>query len=385
MPDDEVQGGSTFEPEETSMLRDRLARDVSGMRTARSVADRLAAIVDGSDDAIYSKDVEAVVDSWNPGAERLYGYSAEEAIGRHVSFIVPPDLKGEEMTILGRILTGERVRHYETRRLTKSGDQVEVSITVSPVHDGTRIVGASVIARDVSDRRRLEELQHRLERTDFIARAVHELRTPLTTLVGFADILARREDLPPERRRELSETVARQGEQMNVLLKDLLDLSYVESGRYEMSFEWVPLADVMSRVLETLPPPAGKEIRVDVPDEAVVVGDPMRIGQVLINLVNNAYKYGGDHVSVVARPAAGRVAVDVSDDGPGIPETLRGTLFEPFTRGHRDVPGSGLGLAITARLVEAHGGTIVLGEETDGCRFVVELPRAGDRIDAGTT
>ena len=355
-----------------------IARDVSGIRATRTLSDRLAAIVDGTDDAIYSKDVNAVVDSWNRGAERLYGYSATEAIGRHVSFIVPPDLKGEETSILHRILAEERIEHHETTRLTKAGELVDVSITVSPVYDGEKVVGASVIARDVSDRRRLEDLQRRVDRTDFIARAVHDLRTPLTTLVGFAEILARRENLSPERRREIADTIARQGDQVNALLGDLLDLSYVESGRYEMSLERVALADVMTRVLETVRPPAGKEIDVEVPDDAVVIGDPSRIGQILVNLVSNAFKYGGDHVRVIARPTEARVTLEVSDDGRGVPETVRDTLFEPFTRGHTGVPGTGLGLAITSRLIAAHGGTIELVDDGPGCRFVIDLPGARD-------
>jgi signal transduction histidine kinase len=295
-----------------------------------------------------------------------------------VSFIVPPDLKGEETTILHRILAEERIEHHETTRLTKTGDLVDVSITVSPVYDGGKVVGASVIARDVSDRRRLEDLQRRVDRTDFIARAVHDLRTPLTTLVGFAEILARRENLSPERRREIADTIARQGDQVNALLGDLLDLSYVESGRYEMSLERVALADVMARVLETVRRPAGKEIDVEVPDDAVVIGDPSRIGQILVNLVSNAFKYGGDHVRVIARSTGGRVTLEVTDDGRGVPEAVRDTLFEPFTRGHTDVPGTGLGLAITARLIAAHGGSIELDAEVPGCRFVIDLPGARD-------
>jgi signal transduction histidine kinase len=230
----------------------------------------------------------------------------------------------------------------------------------------------------VSDRRRLEDLQRRVDRTDFIARAVHDLRTPLTTLVGFAEILARRENLSPERRREIADTIARQGDQVNALLGDLLDLSYVESGRYEMSLERVALADVMARVLETVRRPAGKEIDVEVPDDAVVIGDPSRIGQILVNLVSNAFKYGGDHVRVIARSTGGRVTLEVTDDGRGVPEAVRDTLFEPFTRGHTDVPGTGLGLAITARLIAAHGGSIELDAEVPGCRFVIDLPGARD-------
>ena len=119
--------------------------------------DLLAALVQSSNDAIYSKDQDALLTSWNPAAERLYGYRAEEVIGRPISILIPDDRRGEELDILGRILEGDRVQHFETKRLRKDGTIVEVSVSVSPVHDSSgRVVEAAVIARDISDRKRAE-------------------------------------------------------------------------------------------------------------------------------------------------------------------------------------------------------------------------------------
>jgi PAS domain S-box-containing protein len=125
---------------------------------SRDAVDALAAIVRSSDDAIYSKDADAVITSWNPAAERLYGYTPEEAIGRPISMLVPKDRAGEELDILRQILAGNRVEHYETRRVRKDGSEVEVSVSVSPVHnaDGD-VVEAAVIARDISEKKRIEQ------------------------------------------------------------------------------------------------------------------------------------------------------------------------------------------------------------------------------------
>ena len=149
-----------------------------GIQLARDVADAYAAIVLSSDDAIYSKDRKGLITTWNPAAVRLYGYSVDEACGSHISLIVPPERKGEEMEILNRILDGERIEHFETTRLRKDGERVEVSISVSPVHDAeANIVEASVIARDVTARKALEaELaQTREQQTIFRRKQALEL------------------------------------------------------------------------------------------------------------------------------------------------------------------------------------------------------------------
>lgn len=124
----------------------------------RDVADAYATIVQSSDDAIYSKDRDGKITTWNPGAVRLYGYDVDEACGRNISLIIPPERKGEETDILARILAGEKLDHYETQRVHKDGDLVDVSISVSPIHDkGGRIVETSVIARDITEQKRLRE------------------------------------------------------------------------------------------------------------------------------------------------------------------------------------------------------------------------------------
>ena len=146
---------------------------------------RLAAIVESSDDAILSKTLDGTIQTWNSGAERLFGYAASEAVGRHITLIIPPDRHEEEIEIIARIGAGERVDHFETVRVAKDGTQIDISLTVSPIHDGSgRIVGRSKVARDISERRQIEaSLREAAVRKDeFIALLAHELRNPLAPL-----------------------------------------------------------------------------------------------------------------------------------------------------------------------------------------------------------
>ena len=167
----------------------------------------LAAIVDSSDDAIVSKTLDGIITSWNRGAEKIFGYSAEEAIGRHITLIIPTERHGEENEVLTRVRRGEKLDHFETIRRAKDGREVHISLTVSPVRDASgRIIGASKVARDITERKRAEEERERLaslERSarrsaeeanrlkdDFLATVSHELRNPLNSIVGWAGLLS---------------------------------------------------------------------------------------------------------------------------------------------------------------------------------------------------
>ncbi|HEY7516645.1 MAG TPA: PAS domain S-box protein, partial [Methylomirabilota bacterium] len=176
----------------------KIARDISERRRAEIAQARLAAIVASSDDVIVSKTLDGIITSWNPTAERVFGWTATEAIGQHITLIIPPERRPEEDDVLARIRRGERVDHFETVRVTKDGRRIDLSITVSPLRDGAgRVVGASKIARDISDRRRLEEERASLlaseraarqhaealsrAKDELLATVSHELRTPLNS------------------------------------------------------------------------------------------------------------------------------------------------------------------------------------------------------------
>jgi two-component sensor histidine kinase len=212
----------------------------------------------------------------------------------------------------------------------------------------------------------------------FIANAAHEFRTPLTVLSGLASTLsARRHELDDAQVTECLDAMERHGERARLLANNLLDLAKAERGNLDVHLEDVALADLVAAVHEAVPPPGGKRIFTAVDDDLVIRTDPMRFEQVLINLVSNAYRYGGPTVEVGAEvDTSGRVVLWVSDDGPGVPADLVDHLFEPFARGpHTNGEGSGLGLAITRRLVEALGGKVSYEPgRPRGSRFVVTLP-----------
>ncbi len=169
-------------------------RDVSQRRLSEAVSARLAAIIESSDDAIIGKDLDGVITSWNAGAERLYGYTAREVVGRKVTLLMPSDRRNEESEILLRLRRGERVDHFESVRITKDGRSIDVSLKISPIRDGSgRIVGASKIARDITERKRLEqERRQRLDelaetnrrKDEFLAMLAHELRNPLAAIIN---------------------------------------------------------------------------------------------------------------------------------------------------------------------------------------------------------
>ena len=363
-----------------------MSEEVEASR-ARASSDRapevqsiLAAIVDSSDDAIYSKDSDARVTSWNKSAERLYGYTEAEAVGRDIAFLIPQDRRGEERVILGRILRGESIDHFETQRQAKDGSIVDVSLAISPVTNSSgEIVGASVIGRDIRDRKRQEALEREVEKRDFIARAAHELKSPLTTIAGMAQILQASEDsLAPEDKDKVFSSLIRQSERANRLIVDLLELARLESGQVEMEIAAVDLREVVAGSIEAADVLDKLSIENEVAEGLRVSADAFRLEEVFVNLFSNSAKYGASKVTTSAMADVTVIRVTVTDDGPGVPEELSDELFEPFTRAAgATVAGSGLGLSIARRLCESMGGDIRYEpSEPNGAAFVITLRAA---------
>jgi PAS domain S-box-containing protein len=370
---------------------------------AAEASSRLAAIVQGSEDAILSKDTEGVITSWNQSAERLYGYQADEIIGRSVSTLIPSHRSGEERKILDRILAGEVVSHYETERVRKDGTVVQVSLTVSPLRDLSGLItGASTIARDISEENRVREALGRAReeadrarkeavlasqaKSEFLSRMSHELRTPLNAVLGFGQLLEM-EDLDTESRESVAQIV-KAGHHLLDLINEVLDISRIETGKLSLSLEPVALEDVAAETVEMVRPMAGeRKIRLEVDKGPMraryVLADRQRLKQVLLNLLSNAIKYNratGDVNLSFGQDGDGRIRVAVRDTGPGITPEDQARLFEPFQRLEADqtgVQGTGLGLALSRGLVEAMGGT--MGVESavgSGTTFWLELSEA---------
>jgi PAS domain S-box-containing protein len=228
--------------------------------------------------------------------------------------------------------------------------------------------------QDVTEARRVEKM-----RREFVANAAHELRTPLTTVSGMAFLLAAQRDrLSPAELDAAFDALGRQGERARVLVSSLLDLSRIDAGRLPVQLAPTPVGPVIEHAVETAPPPEGTHVTVDCPDGATAVADPDRLHEVLVNLLTNAYRYGGPCVTVSCAAEGDRVRVSVTDDGPGVPEDFLPALFQPFSRatGVTGTPGSGLGLAISQRLAAALGGELSYEPPAKGARFVLRLRAA---------
>ncbi|HEV3259292.1 MAG TPA: PAS domain S-box protein, partial [Gemmataceae bacterium] len=206
-------------------------------RTERSALE-LAAIVESSEDAIFSRDLDGVIISWNAGAQRLLGYAAEEVLGRSGSLLLPPDRLDEQSGILETIKRGERVAHFETVRLGKDGSQVQVSLSASGVVDGDgKVVGMSSIVRDITESKRTAAAKEAAEaasraKSEFLASMSHEIRTPMNGVFGMLD-LALDTDLPPEQRHYLERARASADLLLRVI-NDILDFSKIEAGRLDL-------------------------------------------------------------------------------------------------------------------------------------------------------
>jgi PAS domain S-box-containing protein len=365
-------------------------------------AARLAAIVDSSDDAIVSKTLEGVITSWNQGAERLFGYTAAEAVGQHITLIIPEERRAEESEVLSRLVRGERIDHFETVRRAKDGRLLDISLTVSPIRSSAgRIIGASKVARDVSDQRQRErERQSLLERErdaraeaealnrskdQFLATLSHELRTPLNAIYGWARMLGSgRLDEPAIRR--ATEAILRNASAQVQLIEDLFDVSRVITGNMRLEVRPLNVAAVLEAALDTVQPAAttkGVHLESVVePGAGAMMGDPARLQQVVWNLVANAIKFTprGGRVTAHLRRVNDQIEIVVSDTGEGIAPEHMPRLFQRFgqadsssTRRHA---GLGIGLALVRHLVDLHGGTVHAHSAGPGlgATFTVTLP-----------
>ena len=380
----------------------KIARDLSRQRQGEIAQARLAAIVDSSDDAIVSKTLAGVITSWNGAAERMFGWSAEEAVGQHITLIIPVEYHEEETHVLARLARGERINHFETIRQRKDGTRLPVSLTVSPVRDAAGvIVGASKVARDISERRLVEHARQTLleheqkarseaeamnrSKDQFLATMSHELRTPLNAIYGWARMFAEGA-LDPAATRNAAQAILRNARIQVQLIEDLFDVSRVITGKMRLDVRAMNVLAALEAAVETVrPAAAGKGIRLDTaldPRAAPIMGDPDRIQQIAWNLLSNAVKFTpkGGRVQLHLRRVNSHIDIIVSDTGEGIAAEQLPHLFERFhqadtgpTRRHA---GLGIGLSLVKHLVELHGGKVTaispgLGQ---GTTFTVTLP-----------
>ena len=386
----ELADGRVFE--RSSNLQNRDGRntgrvwnyhDVTSRRQEEIASVRLSAIVDSSDDAIVSKNLNSVVTSWNAGAEKIFGYTAAEMIGTSIMRLIPPDRKDEEEQILARITRGERMRHFDTIRLAKDGRALHVSVTVSPIKDSSgNVIGASKIARDITEGKLAEEKLRAAKiaaekankaKDDFLAVLSHELRTPLTPALAAASYLSEHEGFPAEFREEMLMI------RRNVLLEarlidDLLDLTRIASGKIPLHLEPVDAHRLLRHTLQIVHEDiVHKQLAVETDLAARrhhTPADAVRIQQVFWNLINNAVKFtpqGGSIAIKTSNDETGRFVFEITDSGIGIEPGQQARIFEAFEQGERAITrqfgGLGLGLTISKNLLNLHGGTISVRSE----------------------
>lgn len=378
------------------------SRDITERKEAEKSKFHLAAIVESSNDAIISKDLNGIITSWNRGAENLFGYRAKEVIGKSVTILIPPDHLDEEPQILERIRRGEKVVFYETTRMRKNKSRVETSLTVSPIFDyAGKIIGASKIAHDISERRQAElereqllkseqsarkeaEIANRM-RDEFLATVSHELRAPLNSILGWGRLLEKG-NLDESTSAKALQTIIRNAESQNRLIEDLLDVSRIISGKLRLEVTTIKPIIFVESALETIRPAAeAKNISLEIIEDSVVSqisGDPNRLQQIVWNLLSNAIKFTpvGGKVTVQIKLVNGYTEIRVIDTGVGISQEFLSHVFDRFRQADassiRKFGGLGLGLAIVRHIAEMHGGTVFADSagENQGSTFTVQLP-----------
>ncbi len=374
----------------------KIVRDISGEKMAEEKHATLAAIVNSSDDAIISKTLFGIITSWNNAAFKMFGYTEAEVMGKHISIIIPPERMDEETMIIESIRNGKKIQHFETVRIAKDGKEVNISLTVSPIRnkDG-KIIGASKIARDITERKEVEKKQllytEKLQqlnkyKDEFMAMASHELKTPLTIIKANLDILLLQ--MQEDANKPFVEKTLKQIDKLDALINDLLDISKIQSGKLELKladFDMnILLKDIIRNIQLTTP------IRIILKESGGKIpayGDIDRIGLVITNLVGNAIKYapGSKEIMIDAFKSDDAVIVSVKDHGIGIPQEDLTNIFSRFYRVsglNSTFSGSGIGLYISSEIISRHGGKIWAESELNkGSTFYFSIPASTSLID----
>jgi PAS domain S-box-containing protein len=384
----------------------KVTRDLTERKAAeeqRRVAEaRLGLLIESVKDyAIFVLDVDGRVATWNPGAERIKGYRADEIIGSHFSRFYPAD-EVRDGKCEHELTVAQREGRFEDEgwRIRKDGSHFWANVVISAIRDDLgNLVGYSKVTRDLTERVRAErDRAGRLAaeraseaKDEFMAMLGHELRNPLAPIVSALQLLKLRGDVRSMRELQIIE---RQVGQMTRLVDDLLDVSRIASGKIVPRKASIDLRDPLAKAVEMAIPSMEQKrqhFRVDVPPAPLPVhADDARLVQVFANLLNNACRYTpvGGHIAVTVGRSGASITVEVKDDGIGIDPVLLPRVFDLFVQEPQNVDraegGLGLGLALVRSLVDLHGGRVEARSEGKGrgSTFIVHLPIA---IAAGVT
>ena len=403
--------------EERSLLENAVARVwpllekaqiEESLRKSEEALLRIAAVVDSSDDAIISKSLEGTITSWNPGAERIFGYKAEEIIGKSILELIPPELHKEEPAIIERLKKGQRIEHFETVRVAKGGRRLDISLTISPIKNTQgKVIGASKIARDITEEKQRQEVlretearfRSELERLvndrtaslqevisqmeEFSYSVSHDLRAPLRAMQGYATALL--EDYRgkiDEEGQEYLQHIVSAGKRMDRLTRDVLVYSKIPRTSFKVNV--VDFDTLVSDMVRQNLPDQSKGVDVTIEKPLLsVLGNESFLAQAISNLIDNAVKFASKerplHLRIWTEHHKEQVRLWVEDNGIGILPEHQARVWGMFERIHPQhmYEGTGIGLAIVRKTVERMNGT--MGLESDGAtgsKFWIQLPIA---------
>jgi PAS domain S-box-containing protein len=356
-----------------------IALDVTQIKQGEERSAKLAAIVESSDDAIISKTLESVITSWNDSAQRMFGYAADEIIGETIYKLIPADRQQEEPQILARLKSGERVEHFETKRLTKDGRLLDVSLSISPVKDSQgNVIGLSKIVRDITEKK-LDEAR----KNDFIGMVSHELKTPLTSLNAVIQVANAK--LKNSEDRFLAGAMEKaniQVKKMSAMINGFLNISRLESGKIMIDKQHFSLDQlIVENIDEISLTLSGHIIQFKSSGPVTVNADRDKIGSVISNLLSNAVKYSpeGEIIQVNCETTGNTVQVSIKDEGIGINQQDIDKIFDRYYRvensSTRHISGFGIGLYLSAEIIKRHEGEIwAESQNGEGSTFYFSLP-----------
>jgi PAS domain S-box-containing protein len=353
--------------------------DVTEMKTGEEQSAKLAAIIQSSDDAIISKTLESIITSWNAAAERIFGYKAEEMIGESIYKIIPADRLDEEPEILRRLRSGERVQHFETKRQTKDGRLIDVSLTISIVKNSEgKIIGLSKIARDITEKK-LDEAR----KNDFIGMVSHELKTPLTSLTALLQVASLKlRNNPDDFLTGAMEKSNVQVKRMTTMINGFLNVSRLESGKIDIQKAIFDVETLINEMIGESSLTASTHLIHLLHCPSVKINaDREKIGSVISNLISNAIKYSpkGNKITIDCQAGDGKVIVSVRDEGMGIKPGDLDKIFDRYyrveTNHTQHISGFGIGLYLCAEIIHGHDGQIWAESESGvGSTFYFSLP-----------
>lgn len=358
--------------------------DISEIKRAQLLQARLADIVGSVNDAIISKNFEGMIDSWNPAAERMFGYQKGQIINQPETLLIPCERQAEDEAVLARVKAGEYIEQWETRRTCLDGHILDVSINYSPIHNSEgQLMGVSEVIRDISEKKQFDRLKN-----EFVTTVSHELRTPLTSIRGALGLIAGGVAGPLSQQcSSLLKIATNNCDRLGQLVNDILDVEKLAAGKFDFHLECMDMRDLVAQTVANDQAYARQlevKLMLEVDDTPCpVMADSNRIMQVLSNLFSNAIKFSntGQQVDVTVRQHQGQVRVEVRDHGCGIDEQFRPRIFQKFAQADasdtRKVQhsGTGLGLSISKAIIEQLGGQIGYSSEVGrGSCFYFTLP-----------